>query len=120
MKSAAAENDRRAREDLLSAYEAVAVRITAHVKEQQELAGKHAAGTYRTIALPFLRVAAIELRRSVDRLNSLIDVKGPPDEIQWSEMIEALNNVRGRAVELQDAIARELGPRGGSRDSFAG
>jgi hypothetical protein len=49
MKTAAAESDRRVREDLLSAYNAVAVRITTHVKEQQALAKKHAGGIHANI-----------------------------------------------------------------------
>jgi hypothetical protein len=100
------------------------------VKDQQEFAKKHAGGIYTSIApifhrsfrispLPLeglvgstlvgrkIRVVAIELRENIDRLNSLIDVKGPADEIQWSEIIQALHTVHDRAVELQDAIARE-------------
>jgi hypothetical protein len=51
-----------------------------------------------------IRLAAIELRAKVEQLNSLIAIKAPLDALRWSELIEALHNVRNRAVDLQKVL----------------
>jgi hypothetical protein len=133
MKAAAEEHDRRSREDLLAMFDLQAARIPMLVTMRLAVAEKNRAdATYvapvflssfkiamadiegvgvSTLVPGKVRLAAIDLRASVDQLNSLIDVKGPLPRLEWEELIEALGNVRKKAVKLQ----RALGEHGGDR-----
>jgi hypothetical protein len=135
MKSAAAEHDQRSRNDLLAMFDREASQIEMLATMRRKVAEMHA-GSIAHITVPMefavafripwtdvegpgistlipgkIRLAEIELRASVDQLNSLIDVKVPTNRLQWGELVEALEKIRDRAVKLQ----RALGEHGGDR-----
>jgi hypothetical protein len=57
-----------------------------------------------------IRLAAIYLLVSIDRLNALIDTKGlMPNELRTPELIEALDKIQTRNAELQGALGEHVG-----------
>jgi multidrug efflux pump subunit AcrA (membrane-fusion protein) len=136
LKSEKAEEDRRAREDLLAALDTEAARIPLLVQLKCDVARRrHTTGPNTTVAqaeaykisvghaltegrgIPSLvhgeiRLAVIRVLASVEQLNALIETKGLLlNELQGHELIDALLKVHNRADELQGA----LGEYGGNR-----
>jgi hypothetical protein len=57
-----------------------------------------------------IRLAAINLLVSIDRLNALIDTKGLMlNELRTPELIEALDKIQTRNAELQGALGEYVG-----------
>jgi hypothetical protein len=132
LKDEKAEEDRRAREDLLAALDTDTARIAMLAQMMRTVADREGnpavarAGSYKISVGPVLRegrgiptlvhgkirLAVIHLSASIEQLNALIDTKGLMlNELRTPELIEALDKIQTRNDELQGA----LGEYGGNR-----
>jgi hypothetical protein len=132
LKAEKAEEDRRAREDLLAALDTETARIAMLAQMMRRVAGREGnpavarAGSYKISVGPVLRegrgiptlvngkirLAVIHLLASIEQLNALIDTKGLMlNELRTPELIEALDKIQTRNDELQGV----LGEYGGNR-----
>jgi hypothetical protein len=125
-----ANEDHRAREDLLAALDNETAKIAivaAMLRKVADREGNPAVArpaSYKILVGPVLRegrdiptlvdveirLAAINLLVSIDRLNALIDTKGLMlNELRTPELIEALDKIQTRNAELQGALGEYVG-----------
>jgi hypothetical protein len=130
LKAEKANEDHRAREDLLAALDNETAKIAivaAMLRKVADREGNPAVArpaSYKILVGPVLRegrgiptlvdveirLAAINLLVSIDRLNALIDTKGLMlNELRTPELIEALDKIQTRNAELQGALGEYVG-----------
>jgi hypothetical protein len=132
LKAGKAEENRREREDLLSALDTETARIAMLAEMKRRVADREGnpavaqAASYKISVGPVLRegrgiptlvhgkirLAVIHLLASIEQLNALIDTKGLMlNELRTSELIEALDKIQTRNDELQAALGEYAGDR---------
>jgi hypothetical protein len=132
LKAEKAEEDRRAREDLLAALDNETARIAMVAEMLRRVADREGnpavmrPASYKISVGPVLRegrgiptlvdaeirLAAIHLLASIDQLNALIDTKGLMlNELRTPELTEALDKIQTRNDELQGALGEYVGDR---------